>query len=148
MSTLCYVSHSKLIIHHNFRFFLALLNDIKHIMYAFWMPDWRVREHYHNFCIKGFKLYIRINHGLWNLLNALGDTLIYFIKTWDLRLSKFSEMSTSTLKFRNYIIFSVKSTEDFPPTEFFSAFLETCFQKGSLIIHFVRSFGCEEKLLI
>ena len=24
----------------------------------------------------------------------------------------------------------------------FSAFLETCFQKGSLIIHFVRLFGC------
>ena len=32
--------------------------------------------------------------------------------------------------------------------EIFSAFLETCFQKGSLIIHFVRSAGRGEKLLI
>ena len=40
----------------------------------------------------------------------------------------------------------------FLSADFFSAFLKTCFRKGSLIMHFVRlavrSFGCREKLLI
>ena len=45
------------------------------------------------------------------------------------------------LSFSTFIDFSASHFASFSLYVFFSAFLETCFQKGSLIIHYVRSVG-------